>query len=197
MAKPAALIAALLLCVLPVGVEAASIPEIAKTLCATCHGPDGNGIAPTFPKLAGQSKEYLAKQITDFIALKRKNDVMLPIIAQIKAKDAPALADYFTALKQSANQPNQNPLATAGQKLYADGNLANGVPACIACHGPKGAGNLLNARLAGQYESYLVAQLQAFKKGERKNDTAAMMRNAVVGLQAAEIDALAAYLAGI
>jgi cytochrome c553 len=197
MTKSAALIAALLLNVLPAGVKAASIPEIAKTLCATCHGPDGNGIAPTFPKLAGQSKEYLSKQITDFIALKRKNDVMIPIIAQIKPKDAPGLADYFTALAMSANPPTNSALAKVGEKLYADGNIANGVPACVACHGPKGGGSLLNAKLAGQYETYLVAQLQAFKKGERKNDTAAMMRNAIVGLQPADIDALAAYLAGI
>ena len=33
--------------------------------CAACHGADGNSMAPTFPKLAGQGERYLIKQIKD------------------------------------------------------------------------------------------------------------------------------------
>ncbi|MEE3160992.1 MAG: c-type cytochrome, partial [Pseudomonadota bacterium] len=32
--------------------------------CAACHGADGNSMAPTFPKIAGQGERYLIKQIT-------------------------------------------------------------------------------------------------------------------------------------
>ena len=33
--------------------------------CTTCHGNDGNSAAAAYPNLAGQTKEYLIKQMTD------------------------------------------------------------------------------------------------------------------------------------
>ena len=33
--------------------------------CGACHGADGNSLAPTFPKLAGQHASYLLKQLKD------------------------------------------------------------------------------------------------------------------------------------
>jgi cytochrome c553 len=35
-------------------------------LSVGCHGVDGNSLAPTFPKLAGQNEGYLLKQLKDF-----------------------------------------------------------------------------------------------------------------------------------
>ena len=40
--------------------------EKAKQLCASCHGPDGNSIAPTFPTIAGQVPGYVADQLNLF-----------------------------------------------------------------------------------------------------------------------------------
>lgn len=38
----------------------------AKTaVCGACHSPDGNSLAPNFPKLAGQGQRYLEKQLHD------------------------------------------------------------------------------------------------------------------------------------
>ena len=65
----------------------------------------------------------------------------------------------------------------------------------MGCHGPSGKGVELNAALAGQYQSYLVAQIGAFKSGVRNNDKARVMRNAVANLGEDEINAVAAYLA--
>jgi cytochrome c553 len=40
--------------------------ELASKVCATCHGPAGQSVAPTFPRLAGQTAEYLETQIKAF-----------------------------------------------------------------------------------------------------------------------------------
>jgi len=62
---------------------------------------------------------------------------------------------------------------------------------CMACHGPDG--NSLNPEwpnLAGQHASYIVAQLEAFKSGERQN---ALMSPMAVGLTEEDMLDLAAY----
>jgi cytochrome c553 len=186
--------AALVLGNAPTQVFAADTKTTASTICAACHGPDGNGIAASFPKLASQSAEYLVKQMTEFITGKRKNEVMAPFIANLKASNLNELGTYFAGLAPSPGKVEKPELITAGKDLYLNGNLANGVPGCVGCHGPNGAGVALNARLAGQYQSYTVAQLVAFKNGTRNNDKARVMRNAVQNLSAAEMEAVAEYL---
>lgn len=75
--------------------------------------------------------------------------------------------------------------AAAGQKKYV---------LCAGCHGPTGAGNeaLKYPRLAGLEASYVAGQLRAFKSGARDNAT---MRAMTAGLNDADIDNLAAYVA--
>jgi cytochrome c553 len=41
-------------------------------VCAACHAADGNSVAPTNPKIAGQFAEYLQKQLGDFKAQQNK-----------------------------------------------------------------------------------------------------------------------------
>ena len=47
--------------------------------CAACHGPDGNSVAPTFPKLAGQHADYLVKQLKEYKSGERQNATMNPM----------------------------------------------------------------------------------------------------------------------
>jgi cytochrome c553 len=62
---------------------------------------------------------------------------------------------------------------------------------CQSCHGSNGVNTSPDIpNLAGQKESYLAAQLRAFKSGERKND---FMSAIASQLGKAEIDNLAAY----
>ena len=49
--------------------------------CETCHGIDGNSLHFDFPKLAGQRRDYLLKQMRDIKGGKRKIDVMVPVIS--------------------------------------------------------------------------------------------------------------------
>ena len=67
--------------------------------------------------------------------------------------------------------------------------------ACAACHGANGiSANGLWPNLAGQKEQYLVAQMKAFRDGDRKN---AMMSPMAAGLSDDDIANLAAYYAGL
>ena len=64
---------------------------------------------------------------------------------------------------------------------------------CMACHGPDG--NSLNPEwpnLAGQHASFIVAQLEAFKSGERQNP---LMSPMAVGLTEQDMRDLAAFYA--
>jgi cytochrome c553 len=186
------LTACLLLCQSPVH-AATDTKTLAGTVCVACHGVDGNGIAATFPKLAGQRPEYLLKQMTDFLGGKRKNDVMTPFLPVLKAANLKEVAQYYSALPPGQTE-NSTGQSEAGKQVYNSGNIANGVPGCVGCHGPGGQGVELNARLAGQYQTYLIEQIKAFKSGARNNDKARVMRNAVVNLSEAEINAVAEYL---
>jgi cytochrome c553 len=178
------------------GVYAADAKNIAATVCAPCHGAGGNGLPPIFPRLAGQTPEYTAKQLSDYIAGKRKNEVMAAVIAALKSADVPDLALHFAGLTPSSGKVENPALIEVGKNIYASGNPASSVPGCIGCHEPNGAGSKLNPRIAGQHQAYTISQLESFKSGVRTNDKARVMRNAVEQLSAEEIKAVAEYLAG-
>jgi cytochrome c553 len=65
---------------------------------------------------------------------------------------------------------------------------------CAGCHGPMGAGNaaLNYPKLAGLEAGYVRQQLADFKAGVRDNAT---MRAMAAGLNATDMDNLAAYIA--
>jgi cytochrome c553 len=65
---------------------------------------------------------------------------------------------------------------------------------CAGCHGPTGAGNeaLKYPKLSGLEAGYVKQQLAAFKSGARDNAT---MKAMTAGLNATDMDNLAAYIA--
>ena len=65
---------------------------------------------------------------------------------------------------------------------------------CAGCHGPTGAGNeaLKYPKLAGRDAAFVAEQLRAFKSGARDNAT---MKAMTAGLNEADMDNLAAYVA--
>ena len=51
--------------------------EKATTVCAACHGQDGNKtLDNTYPKLAGQYSDYLLKTLKEYKSGKRSNAIM-------------------------------------------------------------------------------------------------------------------------
>jgi len=94
------LAAAALACSLPV--HAAGNAEAGKaksTTCAACHGADGNSAVPSFPKLAGQNRDYLYHSLKDYKSGKRKNPIMAGQVQTLSDADMNDLAAYFSKQK--------------------------------------------------------------------------------------------------
>ncbi|MFN0039995.1 MAG: c-type cytochrome [Burkholderiales bacterium] len=73
--------------------------EKASSLCAACHGADGNTpLAPDYPKLAGQPADYLAKALRDYQTGARKNPLMSPQAQSLSKKDIKNVAAYYSSL---------------------------------------------------------------------------------------------------
>ena len=65
--------------------------------CASCHGPEGKGNG-MFPRLAGQHKEYVLKQLRLIQSAVREAPVMHGIVEHLDADDMQALATYLQSL---------------------------------------------------------------------------------------------------
>lgn len=80
-----------------------------------------------------------------------------------------------------------------GSALYADGDAARGLPACVSCHGAAGNSTItVNPKLAGQHESYIYKQLVNFTTPERNQP---VMTTFATMLTDTEKKDIAAYLA--
>jgi len=73
----------------------------AEDNCTACHGEDANTPADTtYPRLAGQSADYIFKQLQDFRSGTRSNDqdeVMRANVADLSEDDARAVAYWLSA----------------------------------------------------------------------------------------------------
>lgn len=187
--------ALLVLSLLPLGARATDARQIAVTLCAACHGPDGNSTDPAYPKIAGMDREYLAKQLNYYASGKRRNDIMAGIVATIGETDFLPLAAYFSSQRPLPGKVGNARLAEIGKQIYEDGNTETGVPACAGCHQSNGLGNARFPRLAGQHQAYTLQQLGEYKSGRRAADR--LMVSVGQRLSADEMKALAEYIAGL
>ncbi len=176
-------------------------PAKGKTLsqtCAACHSADGNSLLPVWPKLAGQHAEYIVKQLNDFKDGKRVNAQMAPMVASLGEEDMADLAAYYASqkIKPGSAKPE---LISSGQTIYRAGDAESGIPSCMACHGPSGAGNpgALYPALAGQHAEYTILQLKAFKAEERNNDINKVMRSIASSMTNAQIEAVSEYIQGL
>jgi cytochrome c553 len=81
------------------GGDAAS-GEKKSSVCAACHGKDGNSpTGPDFPRLAGQYEDYLLRALTDYKSGARKNPIMSGQVANLSAQDIADLAAFFADQK--------------------------------------------------------------------------------------------------
>lgn len=176
--------------------------------CVACHGQQGNSLAATFPKLAGQNEKYLVKQMNDFKSGARVNALMAAPMASLQGDMIEEVAKYLA--EQNSSIGNADPqLVELGQMLYKAGNKETGVPACSACHSPTGSGNAPGGipMLSGQHAGYIESQLLAYRLGARDkvasdsvrvNDgETKIMRSIAFKLKDFEIEALASYINGL
>jgi cbb3-type cytochrome c oxidase subunit III len=173
--------------------------------CAACHGADGNSAAPTFPKLAGQSARYLAKQIHDIKSGVRPVPTMAGMTDNLSDQDIQDIAAHFASKKPSVSQAKKD-LVAKGEQIYRGGIRDKGVPACAACHAPDGIGNSPAGfpRLGGQHADYVTAQLKAYRAAADGDATGRVtdgdtkpLRSIAARLSDSEIAALASYVSGL
>lgn len=148
--------------------------ELVAQRCSTCHGAQGQSTSPIFPSLAGQNREYLAKQLTDFRAKKRVSETMAPQVADLSDDNIVALAAFFASKPAKVNRVSDEDLLAVGRYIYTKGNSWSGVPARTTCHGDKAYGTTNLPRLAGQSARYLLSQLKDFNQRTRTNDNEVM-----------------------
>jgi len=176
-------------------------------VCTACHGPNGNSTNPEWPKLAGQSAVYLAEQIRLFRAGVRDNPIMKPLVATLSDQDISDISVYFEAQTPVGLEADPS-YWKGGQTLYVRGDKTRDIPACEACHGPAGRGNLAAGypALRAQQSVYLVKQLTDYASGARYKgaaNEATASRNGVMMLTVAkrltptDMRDLASYLQGL
>ncbi|WP_165671515.1 c-type cytochrome [Metapseudomonas otitidis] len=172
----------------------------AKTaVCGACHGPDGNSLAPNFPKLAGQGERYLLKQLHDIKAGKRQVLEMTGLLTNLSDQDLEDIAAYYSSQAGSVGAADPK-LVARGEALFRGGKLEEGMPACTGCHAPDGAGNAAARfpHLGGQHAQYVAKQLTDFREGNRTNDGDNMIMRAIAAkLSNKDIEAVSSYIQGL
>ena len=188
----------------PAKPDPAKAKEIVNQICAACHGADGTSPTSANPSLAGMPADYITTQLAHFKAGIRQNAIMQGMSSTLSDADMVSLGAYFAGQKPKLLEAKDASLAREGQRLWRAGDAANGVPACSACHGPTGAGLPRNyPRLSGQWSDYTLAQLKAFKSGERgmdkggKDVNGQIMVGVARGMSEAQMKALADYAQGL
>ncbi|OWY40930.1 cytochrome c4 [Xenophilus sp. AP218F] len=196
LAMAAATLAGNVLAAAPQKGDPAKGKQIVDTVCAACHGVDGNSVAAANPSLAGQSQHYLYSQLKAFKSGERKNPTMFGMTAALSDDDMRNVAAYFSQQKPKEREASDKTQMALGAKIYRVGNPATHVPACMSCHGPSGKGLPdMYPRLGSQHAAYVAKQLADFKAGaDRKNPTMADIASRMTD---AEMKAVAEYISGL
>jgi len=180
------------------GVNNPSAPgrTIAEQVCSKCHGVTGVSRSPAFPKLAGQPREYLVAQLTDFKTRARSDPhgkTFMWDFARLTDAQINEIAYYFSSLPAILGKPGDRALMNQGRAIFESGLASKGVPACSACHGENGEGMGLFPRLAGQHADYVVAQLRIFQRTDDR-PRGATMKTATQQMSEQDMHAVAAFL---
>ncbi len=185
-------------------VSAADVPDAASQayakrlavgVCGSCHGPRGVSTHPKFPRLAGQSANYLAAQLKNFRGQTRGDpdaiSYMWGMAGPLADATIDALAKYYSSQSAAPASRAESAEISRGREIYEHGIASAGVPACASCHGPDAHGLADFPRLAGQHAQYLIKQLGSFQSNMRD---VAVMHGVAQNLQETQMRAVAAYL---
>jgi cytochrome c553 len=173
--------------------------------CTDCHGPSGQGYHGylTMPRLAGQTPEYIDKQLRNFADRGRERNLFINMarVHGLSPDLRAALAAHFRGLDPRPIGGGPRNLLGTGKRIYDEGIPEANIPACAACHGPDAKGREAIPRLAGQLYAYTVKELTNWgmdrAQGAAKDDTSAVMTPIAHALSPAQVSAIAAYLSDL
>jgi cytochrome c553 len=145
---------------------------IFDSVCASCHGPNGEGnVQLKSPSIAGMPTWYVLRQLDNFRQDRRgfdPNDIEGQLMrTTVKALDnaqLQAAAAHVATLKRVPPQPTSTVDLARGRELFAE--------RCMECHRYNGEGEFTfgSPPLMGLQDWYLSAQLMKFKDGKRGVD---------------------------
>ena len=195
---------ALLACLLLPGMAAAADEaallqrgeDLVMGRCFLCHGATGDSSSPLYPKLAGQNREYLLKQLNNFKRRERDSSDMRKVVADMDETDFQAAALFFSRQEPTRGNSAYAEMWAQGEKLFQQGDAARGLKPCRECHGEAGTGSATLPRIAGQHTLYVETQLSLFEERKRTNENA-QMQDIAMRLTTDEIRAVAEYLRGL
>ena len=183
--------------------------------CAACHGLDGNAMQQNAPRIAGMPERYTAQQLELFKNGERTSGlaaIMVPFASMLSKQDMRDVGAWYASQKPSSGVaddtaisagPNQGmKFYEVGERLYRAGDVARGIPACLACHGPSGAGNPGPAypAVTGQQSAYVVRRLEEYRTGTTTVKDAThfnLMAAVAKPLTDEEIQSLGSYVQGL
>jgi cytochrome c553 len=200
-------LAAFLLCLSSSIASAASTPAFRddmaqRTLaCTTCHGKEGRaGPDGYYPRIAGKPAGYLYNQLLNFREGRRHYALMTRLLDPLSDEYLSEIAHHFASLDLPYPRP-QPPAAPAevlerGKVLALRGDPAQGIPACVECHGRALTGVLPQVPgLLGLPRDYLNAQLGAWRTGQRRAHEPDCMADVANRLSPQDLSAVTAWLA--
>lgn len=153
--------------------------------CDSCHGANGNSTIPGMPSLTSQHSDYFVTSLKAYQGGNRTDNMMQMLVASLD-EEAIRNMGLFYAL--------QEPRKTANASTGDAGAGQAAAQSCASCHGATGNATAADMpSLAGQDPLYLAKALKAYQTGQR---TEGSMKTAVTGLDAAQINNLAAFYAG-
>jgi cytochrome c553 len=170
---------------------------IALQVCSNCHGVNGVSVSPVFPKLAGQRKEYLVDQLTDFKVHARSDPNAQRFMwgfTHLSEAQIDELAAYFSSQKPVLGEPGDQSLIGEGKTIYASGLPDKGVAACVSCHGQHGEGMNQFPRLAGQHADYIIKQLLVFQRHVDQRPRGEVMKAVCGNMSEQDMRAVAAFV---
>jgi cytochrome c553 len=190
--------------VAPSALAQATVPDtMAQRLqaCTVCHGKEGRATRDGyFPRIAGKPAGYLYNQLVNFRDGRRRNAAMTHLLDHLSDDYLREIAEHFAALDLPYPPPRADDLARPGQArgeaLVQRGDEALRVPACTACHGAAMTGVMpATPGLLGLPRDYLVAQLGAWRSGQRRAHAPDCMAEIAQRLSADDIAGVASWLA--
>ena len=146
-----------------------------------------------------QNYKYLLKQLRLVKSGDRAIDQMIGQLDNLSDQDLKDISAFYSIQNNTIGQVEEGKLEL-GKKLYYSGNLEKGIPACTACHSPKGLGNAPAAYplLSGQQPDYVEKALKDYRSGERSNDDPSKIMIAIAyKLDDEEIEALSSFIYGL
>jgi cytochrome c553 len=183
--------------------------------CAACHGLDGNAMQQNAPRIAGMPERYIAQQLLQFKNGERTSGmaaIMAPFAMMLSNQDMRDVGAWYASQKPGTGVADDTLIASGpnaglkfyqvGEKLYRAGDLARGIPACMACHGPSGAGNPGPAypSVQGQASAYVARRLEEYRTGTTTAKDPAhfnLMASVAKNLTDEEIQSLGSYVQGL